>query len=244
MDFFNVMVIDDEPLARELLETYILNIRKMRLVGSCSNAIEAFSVINENEVDLIFLDINMPELSGLDLIKSLKDPPQVVLTTAYAEYAVQSYELNILDYLLKPITLERFMKSVNKFLQLAQSGSTKVRETNSNKLSLKDEEIIFVKSNGKIIKIDIKTILFIEGLKNYLMIWTESGKIIVHNTMKSFAEKLLTYPIFLRVNKSYIVNIKFISEIDGNMIRIKDERIMIGVTYREEVIKLFNGNFL
>ena len=232
-----ILIVDDEPLARDLIETYVRKIHDFELAGTCGNALEAFAILNKQHIDLLFLDIDMPEINGINLIKALKNPPKVVFTTAYAQFAVESYELNAIDYMLKPVTFDRFMKSVQKANELikkekeelvikADAGST--------------DNIIFIKSEGKMIKIDLGEVWFIEGLKNYIMLWMTSGKIIVHSTMKNIEDQLMNLSSFVRINKSYIVNLKYVTEIDGNAMIVKGQALAIGNTYREDVQKIID----
>jgi len=240
MDLLKVLIVDDEPLAQELLETYLLKMPGVQIIGKCANALEAFAILSKQQADLMLLDINMPEISGTDLLRTLKDPPEVIFTTAYSEYAVESYELNAIDYLLKPITFERFIKAIHKASDVIRNGSKNTGVKTVKDMSNK-EDILFVKSDGKMIKIDLTHLWFVEGLKNYVRLWTNEGKIIVHSTMKHFEDQLAGMPHFVRVSKSYIINIKFVSEIDGNVIRIKGEMITVGSTYRDEINKLIDG---
>lgn len=233
-----ILIVDDEPLARDILETYLQKVPDVQLAGTCKNALEAFSFLSKQQVDVMLLDINMPEISGMDFLKTLKNPPTIIFTTAYSQYAVESYELNAVDYLLKPISFERFLKAINKAIDATKQKNTTVVE-NANVLNAKDN-ILFVKSDGKLVKIDLTQLWFVEGLKDYVRLWTDSGKVIVHSTMKNFEEQLSALPGFVRVSKSYIINMKYVSEVDGNIIRIKDQMISIGNTYKEQIYELFN----
>jgi len=222
----NVLIVDDEPLAVELLEAYVSVVPGLHIAGKCYNALEAFAVLNKQQVDVIFLDINMPEITGIDFLKMLRDPPLIIFTTAYSEYAAESYNYNVVDYLVKPITRERFMKAVSKLSGvLAPQRSAPKQEDNT----------LFVRSDGKMIRIDLAELRFIEGYKNYVRLWMEREKVIVHNTMKSFEEYLVSHFDFLRVHKSYIINARYISEISGSSIRMGNETITIGATYKDEV---------
>ena len=233
-----VLIADDEPIARDILETYILKIPGLAVAAKCRNALEAFSVLNQQKVDLMLLDINMPEVTGINFIKSLKNPPLVIFTTAYSEYAVESYELNAVDYLLKPISIERFIKAIDKVrvqLQLPAAGGA----TDAPAASLSGSNLLFVKSEGKLVKIDLSQLWLVEGLKDYLRLWTDAGRIVVHTTMKNFEDQLAAFPMFIRINKSYIININYVSEIDGNAIKVKDQSVVIGSTYKDEIHALF-----
>lgn len=238
MSRIRTLIVDDEPLAQEILEVYLAKLPEIELVAKCRNALEAFQVISKEPVDLLLLDINMPEISGIDLIKTLKDPPKVIFTTAYSEFALESYELNAVDYLLKPIPFDRFLKAIAKVKELI-STSTKTSVSSTDKNTV--DNLMFVKAEGKLIRINLSQVWFIEGLKDYIRLWTDTGKIVVHSTMKNFEENLAMHKNFLRVHKSYIVNMEFISEIDGNMIKVKEQAIALGSTYKDEVLKILNS---
>lgn len=221
-----VLIVDDEPLAVELLETYVSRVPGFVLAGRCSNALEAFAMLSRSQVDVVFLDINMPEVTGMELVKMLRDPPAIVFTTAYSEYAAESYNYNVVDYLVKPITFDRFMKAVQKITAVKAAQSV---------ASSSPSDTIFVRSDAKMIRVDLGELQLVEGYKNYVRLWKEKEKVIVHNTMKSFEQYLAQYPAFVRVHKSYIVNTAFIAELAGNSIRMGNEIIAIGATYRNDV---------
>jgi len=242
MKTIRLIIVDDEPLAQDIMETYALKVPGLEVVAKCKNALEAFSILSKENIDLMLLDINMPEISGIDFLKTLKNPPYIIFTTAYSEYAIESYELNSIDYLLKPISFERFLKAIDKVTKAIKA------EQNPEKTTMPQvnpenagENILFVKSEGKLIKIDLTEVWFIEGLKDYVIFRMEHAKVIVHTTMKNLEDQLLHLPNFIRIHKSYIVNIKYISEVWGNSVKIKNEMIAIGNTYREEVHKLFSN---
>ncbi|MDR3680765.1 MAG: response regulator [Flavipsychrobacter sp.] len=238
MKSIKLLIIDDEPLARDILASYVEKLPYLQLVATCKNALEAFAILNKEPVDLMLLDINMPEITGIDFLKALKKPPNVIFTTAYPEYAAHSYDFDAVDYLVKPIAFDRFMKAINKVADVLnneqKSTIAPIRETEVNR------NIIFVKTEGKLVKIDLAQVWFIEGLKDYVQIWTDTGKLTVHSTMKNFEEQLSDLSVFLRVNKSYIINMNFVNEVDGNLIRIKGQMITIGNTYKDEVHQIFN----
>lgn len=236
MKILQVAIVDDEPLAIELLESYILQLPEINIVGKCLNAVDAFKLLNNNDIDVVFLDINMPDISGLQLLKTLKDPPKVIFTTAYLEYGAVSYEYNAIDYLLKPISFERFMLAINKVMS-AMHDTTELTTTSSEEEKL---EIMFVKTDNKLTKIDLSKILYIEALKDYVKLCMMDKKIIIHSSMKKIEVNLEPFSWFIRVHKSYIVNMKFVSEIDGNCIRVGGQTIPIGVTHKETVLRLFN----
>lgn len=232
----NLLIVDDEPLAQEVLESYVQKVPGLSIAGICSNALEAFSALSHKTVDLMLLDINMPEISGLDFLRSLRNPPPVIFTTAYSEFAVASYEMEAIDYLVKPIPFDRFLRAIGKARERIKSEETVTPPSSRN-----DLPILFVRSEGRLIKIDIEKTWFVESLKDYVRFWTDTGKVVVHSTMKHIEEQLSGRPAFVRINKSYLVNLHFVHEIDGNMVRVRDQALAIGNTYRESVHKLFNS---
>ena len=230
------LLVDDEPLALDILESYVEKLPDLELVGRCENAIDANEVIRSGEVDLVFLDIQMPQMTGIELLKMLPNPPCVVFTTAFAEYAVEGFELNATDYLLKPIAFDRFLKAVNK-----------VKEVIGKKGELKSEEFFFVKADKKLVKIHYDEILYIEGLKDYVIIKKEEGRVIALQTMKSLESKLPDDK-FMRVHRSYIINVNKIKAIVGNSIEIiesgKPKVIPIGKNYKEDLLKIVESSKL
>lgn len=232
------IIVDDEPLALDVLETYIEKMPELTLVAKCENAIEANEALKNNEVDLMFLDIQMPQITGVEFLKSLKNPPAVIFTTAYPDYAVEGFELNAIDYLLKPISLDRFMKAVNKVsTQMGTKGSDSASPVEM------EGDFFFVKADKKLIKVDFDTILYIEGLKDYVIIRQETGRVITLQTMKSLETKLPD-ATFKRVHRSYIVNINKINAVVGNMLEVTEKgqtkHIPIGKNYREELLSIIN----
>jgi DNA-binding LytR/AlgR family response regulator len=219
----NVLIADDEPLALGLIEDYVSRVPGLHLAGKAHNALEAFSILNKQQVDVIFLDIQMPEITGMEFLKMLKDPPFIVFTTAYTSYAAESYNHNAVDYLVKPVTFERFMKAVDK-LRALQPGDKE------------QEEILFARSEGKMIRIVPDKLYFVEGYRNYVRLWTADDRIMLHSTMKNVEEQLVKHQSFLRVHRSYIVNLKHISELTANTIRIGQTDITIGATFRDHVL--------
>jgi DNA-binding LytR/AlgR family response regulator len=228
------LIIDDEILAQDVIEHYISRVASLELYGKCSNALEAFAILSKQEIDLIFLDIQMPELSGLDFIKLLKKPPKIILTTAYTEYALDGYELNVIDYLLKPVSFERFLKAVDK-VQALQQPAAAAAEKVQPAPAVQD---IFVKSDGKLVRVNTAEIRYVEGLKNYLLIHTLSRRIIVHGTMGHMEEELKALGNFIRIHKSYIVNKNSITEIAGNMVKIEQTELPIGGVYKNDLLRL------
>lgn len=230
----NCLIVDDEVLAQDVLALYISRVASLTLAGKCNNALQAFAVLNKEPVDLMFLDIKMPEMSGLELIKSLKSPPKIILTTAYDEYALEGYALDVIDYLLKPIRFERFLKAVNKAQQL-HNTSVRPKEI---------DESFYVRSDRKLLRINPQEVRYIESLKNYLAIYAGNQKIIIHATLAGIKEELESNPYFIQVHKSVIVNTRFVAEVGNSIIRLKDNtELPIGANYKDGLlqgIRIFN----
>lgn len=240
----NVIIVDDEPLALDVLETHIQRIPELNLVQKCSNALEANDALRNNAIDLMFLDIQMPQLTGIDFLRTLRNPPLVIFTTAYPNYAVEGFELNALDYLLKPISLDRFIKATNKAIDqidLKKGG-------NSASDSPKDgADYFFVKADKKLIKVNYEDIIYIEGLKDYVIIRMANSRVITLQTMKSLESKLPAGQ-FKRIHRSFIVGVNKIKAIVGNMVEIMEKgqpkHLPIGKNYREELLAIINKNKL
>ena len=230
-----VLITDDEPLALEVLEHYLQRIPDIELVGKCSNAMEAFSALNRLSPDLILLDINMPELNGIDFVQSLKSPPMIIFTTAYTDYAVKSYELHAIDYLVKPIPFERFLAAIRKALDHYTQRNAAITINAAPPVQAASPGLLFVRAEGKLVRLDLATLWLVEGLRDYLRLWTDVGPLVVHCTMKQMEEQLQSLSLFQRVSKSAIVNMQYVREVEGNTIRIRDQRITIGPTYRDAV---------
>ncbi|RLZ12314.1 LytR/AlgR family response regulator transcription factor [Faecalibacter macacae] len=225
MNKLKCIIIDDEPLAVELLENYARENQYLDLVFSTTEVFEAINFLKSTKVDLIFTDIQMPDLTGIQLMKVLDQTQKFILTTAYPDYALESFNYNVIDYLLKPISKEKFDQSVIKFMELF-----------SIKKSI-ESNYIFVKSDGRQVKLFFDDILYIEGLKDYLKIYTKTFKILVLETMKSFEEKLPQN--FQRIHRSYTINTDCINAVDGNSVYISDQLLPIGETYRKDFKKIF-----
>ena len=225
------IIVEDEVLAQDVIRNHLARIGQIELLGVYRTAPEAMVALEHLEVDILFLDIRLPGMSGLHFLRGLSDPPLVVLTTAYAEYALESYEFNVIDYLLKPISFERFSKAVNKILdgRLYSLASTPVEA--------KDEDHIFIKSNSKFFRVDFAEILYVQGMKDYLKLFTPDFTLVTHHTMNEM-EKTLPSRQFLRVHRSYIVATKHIRAIYGNSIELGKVTIPIGVNYKDAVMDL------
>lgn len=231
------LIVDDEPLAHDIIENYVNKIPDMEIVAKCDNAIEANQILQSEDVDLVFLDIQMPQMTGIELVKSLNNPPKIVFTTAYAEYAVDGFELNAVDYLMKPIAFDRFLKAVNKVKDALDPAD----------IATTAEDFFFVKADKKLIKVHFSEILYVEGLKDYVIIKKEQGRVIALQTMKSL-EKKLPADMFMRVHRSYIVNIQQIKAVVGNTIELIEsgqaKHIPIGKNYKEDLVKIIEQNKL
>lgn len=224
----NCIIVDDEEMSRATIEHFVTQTEKLNLIGLCSSAVEAANFLKDQEIDLIFLDIEMPQMSGLELIKALDKSPQIILVTSKKEYAVEAFEYNVVDYLVKPVDYSRFLQAVNKI--------TKPGEVVSNQGN-KDE--IFIKSDSKIVKLNYSSILYIEALADYAIIQLGNTRHIIHSTMKSL-EQRLPEESFIRVHRSYIVNISKIDSIEDMNIVIGDANIPVGASYREKFMKKIN----
>lgn len=243
-----IILVDDEPLALEVLETHFANIPDIEIVAKCKNALEANEVLNKTSVDLMFLDIQMPQLTGIDFLKTLSKPPLVVFTTAYSKYAMEGYEYNVLDYLLKPIAFDRLFKTINKARErlnlVSKSDNGLISHATEQAI---EQEYMFVKSDKKLIKIKYDDIIYIEGLKDYVIIKQDTGRIITLQTMKSLEEKLPREK-FVRIHRSYIANLERIKSIEGNMLEITEKgqfkHLPIGKNYKDELLEVINKNRL
>lgn len=229
------IIVDDEPLAAEILEAYISKVAFLDLVQTCADAFEAMECLKQEKVDLIFLDINMPDLSGIEFLNALPQKPAVIFTTAYADYAVEGFNLDAVDYLLKPISFERFMKAANKAESALNQTSTTDAPTTPTTEDAPSEHM-FIKTEYKIVKVDLKDIWYVEGLKDYIKIVTPDGPLLTLQSMKNMQETLPNAR-FMRVHKSYIVAIGHIESIERNKIKIQDKWIPIGITYRDQFYK-------
>jgi DNA-binding LytR/AlgR family response regulator len=234
------LVIDDEPLAREILVRHIAGIDALALAGTCGSAVEAISFLKEQPVDLLFLDIQMPQLLGTNFIRTLKNPPKVIFTTAYRKYAVEGFELDAVDYVLKPISFERFLKAVNKVLQANFKDSQMTPPGNSGPPG-PTNSFLYFRVDRKMVKIYFHDILFIEALKDYIKIVT-SSKIIVTKHVLTTLEEILPGNEFLRIHKSYVVAINKIESFNADSVQVAGHELPIGRLYKNEVVRLLNSS--
>lgn len=223
------IIIDDEPLARNVIREYAKKLPMLNIIGECEDAICAHQLMQHSAVDLFFLDINMPKLSGIEFLKTLKNPPLVIFTTAYSEYALDGYELNVIDYLKKPFSFERFCKAyfrAEELLILKESASkTEILE--------RAKDFIFIKSDKKTIKVDLNEIYYIEGLGDYIKLYTRTKKFVTNLSMKKI-ESLLPIESFYRIHKSFIISVSKIESIEGNTVKINEIKLPIGNIYRQD----------
>jgi DNA-binding LytR/AlgR family response regulator len=237
----NCIVIDDEPLARLGMETHIKNLPKLNLIGSFSNPLDATDTLQKGTVDLIFLDINMPEISGLEYVKTLVNSSLVIFATAYPQYALDSYELDAIDYLLKPIRFDRFVKAVNKATSYHEL--LKSKEGQQNEIKSVSDGIIYIKSDRKFFKLNLTDILFIEGLKDYVIIHTENKKIVTAMNLKTIMAQLPESD-FARISKSYIVNIHHIISFDTFSVYFDKSELPIGTSFKDDFFQRFSDKIV
>jgi DNA-binding LytR/AlgR family response regulator len=226
------LIIDDESLAQDIIEHYILQTPFLELIGKCDNALEAFSLMGNHQVDLIFLDIKLPKVNGLDFIRLLKHPPKVILTTAHTEYAVASYELNVVDYLVKPIGFERFLQAVDKVKAVIKSSHQEA----AHPAALSKD--LFIKSEGRLRRINTADIHYVESSGNYLLIHTGTKRIVTYATMVYMETQLAAFPDFVRIHKSYLINKNHITEITGNVVTVGKSELPVGAVYKPDMMKL------
>ena len=227
------LVVDDEPLAAELVATHISKVSDLELVGKSHNPVEAYALLQKEPVDLLFLDIHMPRMTGWELLKSLPNKPLVVITTAYREHALEGYEFDVLDFLLKPITFDRFLRAIAKYHQRKLS----LLESTTSSQDIYDQAYKYFKVNREMKKVFLKDILYIESLKDYVRIKTDKESLITYQRI-SYLEEKLPEDKFLRVHKSFIVAVDKISSLGSNSVKIKDKEIPVGRNYKMNVSKL------
>lgn len=238
MKKIHCLLVDDEPPALDVLKNHIASVSSLELAGTCSNAVEALNLLREQTIDLLFLDIEMPHLLGTDLIRTLSKPPKVIFTTAYRQFAVEGFELNAVDYLLKPISFERFLKAINKILHM----SLPVQANGDNINSVKNESFepdLYVRSDRKTIKISTDEILYIEAVRDYVKIVCINKTILSKQSIASL-EETLSKSHFVRIHRSYIVSVKKVTAFTQEIVEIAKQQLPISRMYRNEVSKLFH----
>lgn len=232
MQKFNCLIVDDEPIAREIIKTYCGHLSNLQVVALCGNALEAKTILQQQRVDILFLDINMPVMDGISFMKTLRKQPQVIFTTAYKEYAIDAFDLSAVDYLLKPFSLERFIIAVDKALEKLQIQPTSFQEISEGKT----DDYIFIKTGDKIFKIQHDDLLYAEAHGNNTKVVTTSSTLLPSMTFSGF-EELLPSSLFLRVHRSFIINKSKITHIEGNRVFVSGTEIPIGSNYREGFLK-------
>lgn len=225
---YTCLIIDDEPLAIEVIESHLEKLEMFEIAGKCSNAIEAFKILSAKKIDLLFLDIQLPGLKGTDFLKQLTEPPSVILTTAYRKYALESYELNVVDYLLKPISFARFIKAVNKFFKLEKTKSVDLSDNNQSQ----EINYIYVSVNKKVHKIYFDDIIYIESLRDYITIHLSGKKLVTKYAISAFKE-LLPPNNFLQIHRSFIISLKKVKGFTGNTIDLGGIELPIGRNYKK-----------
>jgi DNA-binding LytR/AlgR family response regulator len=225
MKTYNCLLVEDEPLAQRVIQKHIAQYKELQLVATVENALRAIEIINKTKVDLIFLDITLPVMSGIDFVKLLKNPPLLVFTTAYSEFAVTSYDLDAVDYLLKPITFDRFTQAITRFLRVAETAANK-------------EAFLFIKEGGKLTKVCLDEITYIEARKDYLLVSTPQRRLLTYSTMKAMEEQLPPDQ-FMRIHRSYIVSRKFIKSISSFTVEVAGTLLPIGEKYKPNLRQEF-----
>ena len=233
----NCLIIDDEPIARKGLEEHVQEIEFLRCIATCENALKASTYLNEQKIDLLYLDIHMPKVTGIDFLKSLKNPPLTILTTAYSDYALEGYTLDVIDYLVKPITFERFLKASQKAMEFFQL------KTNAASYNTSRADYFFVRCDRKFEKVFFRDVSYVEGLQNYAVIHLHDRKLITYITLTSL-ENQLPKDEFLKVHKSFLISVPHVQAIEGDEIIIDDTRIPISRNLREQVTQQILGNRL
>lgn len=231
MNNVRCLIVDDESIAQRIIVSYLKDLTGYEIVGTCRNAMEAMDMLNEHEVDLMFLDIEMPKLKGLDFLKILNNPPAVILTTAHRNYALESYEHEILDYLLKPISFERFIQAVNRFKR-AEPLDSSLKQVNRDPIS----KVIYIKSDRKTVKLLLADIFYIEGMNNYVIFHTENKRHVVYRSITDLLMELDQR--FVRIHKSYVINKDKVESFSKEGVNLLDKEIPVGKMYRQSLEKL------
>lgn len=233
------LVIDDEPLARDLMRSHISKLDNFEIVGECSDAMKALQKLRDEKVDLMFMDVHLPQITGFEFLKILKHRPKVIVTTAHKEYALEGFELDVVDFLLKPIPFDRFLKSVNKYYELIENETEPAQIIADS--SPNEEAFIYVKENKKVIRVNLSEILYVEGLSEYVQIFTEKRKIVTKSSMTDLAGKL---PVdgFLRIHKSFIVATAHVEAFTSGCVDLPGKQIPIGRSYKNSVLNALQIN--
>lgn len=232
------LIIDDEPLARKLIKNHLAHFKQFEIVCECENAIEAALALQNNQIDLAFLDIQLPEINGIDFLKSLTRKPKVIITSAYKQFAIDGFDLDVLDFLLKPITLDRFFKAINKYLDSNLKRVSSIVQNNPANEVLVDD--ILIKDNNKTFRINPNDILYIEGMREYIKIFTSNENIVTKTSLTRFYNQL-SKDSFIRVHKSFIVNFKKVKSFTSTSLDISETKIPIGRSYKIAALEVLNA---
>lgn len=235
---YNCIIVDDEPLAIKLIKRHLEHFPDFNIIAECENAIEASSIMLNNDIDLIFLDIQMPEINGIEFLRSLIKKPKVIITSAYKEYAIDGFELDVLDFLLKPITLDRFFKAINKFTESIKKNKNLNSIAPNREKNIND---IYIKDTNKTYRVNPDDIIYIEGMREYIKVYTASENIVTKCSLTNFMEKL-PENIFIRTHKSFIVNSKKVSAFTVSNVEINNKKIPIGRSYKINTINFLKNN--
>ena len=235
---YTCLIIDDEPIAIRVVKNHLQNFGNIEVAGECANAIEALEFLGKQPVDLIFLDIQMPQLTGLELIRSLNHPSSIIITTAYRDFAVDAFELDVVDYLLKPFSLARFAKAIGKFYQMANDNNNELADVET----IKVPDFILLKAGKKIYKIELNDLVYLESLGDYVNVYTQTGKITTKERISNLYEKLPANQ-FLRIHRSYIVSIHHIDAILAGCIEIAKQKLPVGRNYKDQVETFLNQSW-
>jgi DNA-binding LytR/AlgR family response regulator len=227
----NCIIVDDDQISRDAIKHFVSQVQFLNLVKVCTTGTEALNILNSDKIDLVFLDIEMPDITGLELLKTLNNPPLIIFTTSQKEYAIEAFEFNVVDYLLKPISLDRFFKATARAKEIFENSPTTI--------DLLNKKYVFVKNNGVLVKIDINEILWIEALGDYMTINTSGKKYTIHSTMKMIERKLDPNK-FIRIHRSSIISIDNITSIEDNIVVIGKQLIPVGAVYKENLTKRLN----
>ncbi len=231
------LIVDDEPLARDLVRNHLEKLENFEIVAECGDAMKALSALHNHAIDLIFMDIQMPQITGIEFLKTLKNPPKVIFTTAYREYAVESFELDVVDFLLKPITFERFFKAINKYFEITQEDNHTVVQQPVQS----EDAFIYVKENKKVIKLYLNEIVYVEGLSEYVQIYTKTKKLVTKTSMTNMNEKLPDND-FMRIHKSFIVSLKKIEAFTATSVEVSGKELPIGRSYKNSVLEMLHSD--
>jgi DNA-binding LytR/AlgR family response regulator len=226
------VIVDDEPIAVSVIRSHLQQFKEIQIVAECGSAIEAFEILKSKTVDLIFLDIQMPELTGLDFLRSISNPPKVIITTAYRDYALEGYELDVVDYLLKPIPFDRFLKAVNKYYQLTSDPAIQLVKPSDSQ----GDDFLYVRSNKKVYKIKIEDIIYLESMREYVKIHTTEGEIITKSPLTNF-ENNLPSERFIRIHKSFIVAFNYIKSFSSTSFYVNGTELPLSRGYKIEALK-------